>query len=89
MTCVIVHRFNKNFFNLNENQLNSFLWEGNGVDDDVYHAVYGRTREFPDPQWSLELINYRYTSIDDSNEYAFNMMQRYIDEYKRVSMFES
>ena len=76
-------------FNLNEYQLNSFLWQGNGVDDDVYHAVYGRTHEFPDPQFLLEIRNYNYTSMDDFHEYAFNMMQRYIDEYKRVSIFES
>ena len=76
-------------FNFNENQLNSLLWEGDGVDWDVYDAVFARTTEFPDPQWYLELINYRYTSIDDFHEYAFNMMQRYINEYLRVSMFES
>ena len=80
-------------FSLNENQLNSLLWRGDGVNDIVYDMVYDHSRDDPSPLFLSEAsLLYNQTpppSLDDHNEYAFNMMMRYINEYKRVSTFGS
>ena len=80
-------------FSLNENQLNSLLWRGDGVNDIVYDMVYDHSRDDPSPLFLSEAsLLHNQTpppSLDDHNEYAFNMMMRYINEYKRVSTFGS
>ena len=57
-----------------------------GVNEIVYDMVYDVQEE---PLWFSEASKYKPTSFDDSNEHAFNMMMRYINEYKRVSTFGS
>jgi hypothetical protein len=73
-------------FSLNDDQSRSLLWRGDGVNEIVYDMVYDVQEE---PLWFSEASKYKPTSFDDSNEHAFNMMMRYINEYKRVSTFGS
>jgi hypothetical protein len=92
-------------FSLNAIQSSSLLWRGDGVNDIVYNMVYDDQEERneegqrlfrraawesqEEPLWLSEASNYNLTSLDDEWERAFNMMNRYINEYKRVSTFGS
>ena len=62
------------------------------VNDHITNRVIDRSGVYPVPYWYLEVDNNQYprdANIDDLNEDVFRILQRYIDEYKRVSIFET
>ena len=73
-----------------------FLYEDEDEDEVndhiTNHVFFDRSSVYPVPYWYLEVDNNQYprdANIDDLSEDVFRILQRYIDEYKRVSIFES